>query len=270
MKLLVFLCFFLIIALVGKSQIDPYSFGSCVVLAQKDSTILWNATGFFLKVNSSTYFITNNHVVGGQYYIDEYMSVHKHAPPRDSFPNNIRIRIYDSLIGGFRWFGLNLFNPQASPKAISFKLDTNDPTSLLDVVAIPIDVKDTVSLRWTGRYAKESFNTEQMLYPSQDLFVIGFPFDYGKANLYPLWKRGTIASEPGFNKFYIDATTRQGMSGSPVVYRSTSVLTKNGFGQYTGPQTILIGIYSAQNYPTEIGLVTKMIDVYNMLAAAYK
>lgn len=54
-----------------------------------------------------------------------------------------------------------------------------------------------------------------------ELFIVGFPFGIGAGDFLPIWKRGTIASEPNFqpnglNMFYIDATTKPGMSGSPV------------------------------------------------------
>lgn len=54
-----------------------------------------------------------------------------------------------------------------------------------------------------------------------DLFIIGYPFGLGAGDFLPIWKRGTIASEPNFwprglNMFYIDASTKSGMSGSPV------------------------------------------------------
>ena len=54
-----------------------------------------------------------------------------------------------------------------------------------------------------------------------ELFIVGFPFGIGAGDFLPIWKRGTIASEPNFqpnglDMFYIDATTKPGMSGSPV------------------------------------------------------
>ncbi len=271
MKLLLTILF-IFSSIVGKSQVDEYSLGSCLVLATKDTTYLWNATGFFLKANSSLYFITNNHVVGGQYFIDEYQAKKNtlQLPPEDSLPNSLKIRVYDSLVGSFKWFDLNLKNSIGMSRVITFQETPGNKRSLLDVVAIPIESKDTSILRWVGVYSKESFNNDLILYPSQDLFVIGFPFDYGQSNLYPLWKKGTIASEPGFTKFFIDATTRSGMSGSPVVFRNTSVVTKGGIENYTRPVSILIGIYSAQNYPTEIGQVTKMIGIYNKLLSISK
>src|SRR5690242_7246944 len=63
------------------------------------------------------------------------------------------------------------------------------------------------------------------------LFVIGYP--QNTENFYPIWKSGTIASEPnlmplGIPFFYIDATTRKGMSGSPVVFRDNKISDPKG------------------------------------------
>ncbi|MCH8223614.1 MAG: trypsin-like peptidase domain-containing protein, partial [Chloroflexi bacterium] len=54
-----------------------------------------------------------------------------------------------------------------------------------------------------------------------DLFIVGFPFGFGAGDYFPIWKRGTIASEPlfepdGLPRFYIDSSTKPGMSGAPV------------------------------------------------------
>lgn len=54
-----------------------------------------------------------------------------------------------------------------------------------------------------------------------ELFIVGYPYGIAAGDIFPLWKRGTIASEPlikpnNLSIFYIDATTMPGMSGSPV------------------------------------------------------
>ncbi|WP_244846811.1 serine protease [Caballeronia sp. SL2Y3] len=54
-----------------------------------------------------------------------------------------------------------------------------------------------------------------------DLFIVGFPYGYIPIQPFPVYKRGTIASEPLLSHedlpyFLIDANTAPGMSGSPV------------------------------------------------------
>src|SRR5438093_2550640 len=54
--------------------------------------------------------------------------------------------------------------------------------------------------------------------------VMGFPMGMASAGVMPIWTTGHVASEPELDyqdqpAFLINATTRQGMSGSPVVLR---------------------------------------------------
>ena len=55
-----------------------------------------------------------------------------------------------------------------------------------------------------------------------EVFVLGFPRGLRTQSNFPIWKRGTIATEPAIPRddgaplILIDAATRKGMSGSPV------------------------------------------------------
>ncbi|MBY0260129.1 serine protease [Methylobacterium sp.] len=59
---------------------------------------------------------------------------------------------------------------------------------------------------------------------SHDVFIVGYPLK-NSDNKLPIWKRGSIASEPripwdGKPAYLIDAASRKGMSGSPVYRRN--------------------------------------------------
>lgn len=54
-----------------------------------------------------------------------------------------------------------------------------------------------------------------------EVFIVGFPHGFGIHDFFPVWKRGTIASEPllkedGVSRFLVDAFSHPGMSGAPV------------------------------------------------------
>jgi hypothetical protein len=55
------------------------------------------------------------------------------------------------------------------------------------------------------------------------VFILGYPLGFQHFMETPIWKSGVIASEPHLettetrNRVVVDATTRQGMSGSPVI-----------------------------------------------------
>src|SRR5262249_58998676 len=84
-----------------------------------------------------------------------------------------------------------------------------------------------------------------------DVFVLGYPFGPGKTGL-PVWKRGSIASEPDLvphveNYLLVDTASRPGMSGSPVILRTYG--THVSPGEVTvaaGAANKFIGVYSGR------------------------
>lgn len=257
----------------SNSSVDTYSKISCYVDIFHENKLLGNATGFFFTTKTKVYFITNNHVVGGKFYKDEYLRDHKHVVPLDSIPNKIKIKVYGARLNQSFFITVPLINNHDTAY-IKFNNATYKNDDLMDVVAIPINdaiklqIKNTVVLR------PQDINPNIVMSPSTELFIVGFPYDYGKFNTYPIWKRGTIASEPNLksinvNNFWIDATTRMGMSGSPVYFRGSIYATKESPTTIDGKiNTFLIGIYSAQNYFEELGVVwdlSKVVDELNKL-----
>lgn len=85
-----------------------------------------------------------------------------------------------------------------------------------------------------------------------DVFVLGYPFGVGPAAL-PIWKRGSIASEPELidlndPHILIDSASRPGMSGSPVILRKWDGYHDENGNTYMagGDATRLIGVYSGR------------------------
>lgn len=251
------------------SLVDFNSLASIYVQAQKRTKPLWSATGFFLQVKHNIYFITNNHVVGGKYHTDEFKRDHKNDSIKDILPDIVKIRLYDKTLGGFKFETLGLEDSKANLLYIKIYENEKDSNSLVDAVAIPIEgVNEIITKLQINGYDSSTIG-KIPLYDSQQLFVIGYP--QNTDNFYPIWKSGTIASEPGFmsvgiSTFYIDATTRKGMSGSPVVFRDNKISDpKGGIRFLSGITTMLIGVYSAQNFNSELGVVTRIETIYNYL-----
>ncbi len=95
-----------------------------------------------------------------------------------------------------------------------------------------------------------------------DCFILGYPKGLRGAGSTPLWKRGSIASEPnlGVNGepiVLIDSATRKGMSGSPVIARHSGVYL-NGLSlndkSVLGTVQCFLGIYSGRTDDDELGL----------------
>jgi hypothetical protein len=97
------------------------------------------------------------------------------------------------------------------------------------------------------------------LAPAQDVFIVGYPYALSTGPLFPLWIRGTVASDPHFGVvvdgqqlplIFVDARTRTGQSGSVVIRHvpeGTVVPTVgNSLGITLRPQSQIVGIYSGR------------------------
>lgn len=90
--------------------------------------------------------------------------------------------------------------------------------------------------------------------PGYDVFAIGFPQGIQLMNVFPVWKRGSIASDPdlpveGHPKFYVDMAGRGGLSGAPVYRSQQGVVmepTANGHSVGFGDKTEFLGLYSGR------------------------
>ena len=108
--------------------------------------------------------------------------------------------------------------------------------------------------------------------------IIGYPGGLKGRGNFPLWKTGHIVSEPdldynGEPVFLIDATTRGGMSGSPVILRLKGGSRKRSGDRMiasTGYSTLFLGVYSGQWQYPEIGKVWKPIVIHEIFKKFFK
>lgn len=85
------------------------------------------------------------------------------------------------------------------------------------------------------------------------VFAVGYPLGVSSSGL-AVWVRGSIASEPdlehdGLPMFLVDARTRRGQSGSPVVYSNGGgrIAFRNGSLIDNGSEHVeLLGVYSGR------------------------
>ena len=137
----------------------------------------------------------------------------------------------------------------------------NGPT--INVVIIKIDNFDDVDLYFMGNdVSAELFDIEI----TNNVSIIGFPKGISTGGKFPIWKTGHIASEFELNHdnkpmFLIDASTREGMSGSPV-YCINGLSTKVGsqISMFHAITPInFLGIYAGRlGVDTEIGRVFRL------------
>lgn len=208
--------------------------------------------------------MTNNHVVGAEFYIKEYKKKHGGKYPlQDSIPNNLIVRVYGENVGEYKNMVLPLYH-RNRPVFKKYYSDSTKDYTILDVVSIPFPYKRPGFK--IAAFQQKEINKNLLLVPSTELFIIGFPMYLADVQLYPVWKRGTIANDVLFNEFLIDATTKKGMSGSPVVYRDSKLNDTAGITQLPGNVTFLVGILSSGYDGIEIQQVIKLDKIIEELS----
>jgi hypothetical protein len=132
---------------------------------------------------------------------------------------------------------------------------------------------------------------DQIIHPypmiGSEVFVLGYPRGLVHTGVFPIWKRGSIASEPQASvsldgheykeMFYVDALTKEGMSGSPVIALGKAgdqFCTDDG-GQVSLPKdsTMFVGIYAGRQgitnaeYELSLGRVWKAHEAFKLLTS---
>lgn len=208
-------------------------------------TILSSGTGFIYLFDDFYYLITNGHnITGVNPETKERLSQHAGIPDRILMkgkyqPNENSIGLINEPFYIDLYKDTNMFEPlwYVHPKH-GYEVD---------VVAVPIISKQEMR-KDIKLYPINNFDLRQDIYPvtSDEVFVLGFPFDITDNLELPIWKRGSVATEPSFNikglpKIYIDTATRSGMSGSPVIFKRTGVMETVNFKETKSLNDLLIG-----------------------------
>lgn len=248
--------------------IDPLSATALRLLPKfRDGVLsvveLATATGFTVIHESLSYLVTNWHVVTGYDPDTGQCLDKKHA----AIPNTLAVRFHaKGQLGAWTIVDLPLFDADGVPLWIEHPLG-----KAIDVVAIPIgSVPDIDVYPLDLRLA----DTDMLAEPAMPVSVIGYPLGLSAGGNWPIWKTGHIASdpdldfEPGRPAFLIDATTRSGMSGSPVVLRSNRFNTRDGNSvMSTGMSTKFMGVYAGRIHDdSEVGRVWRPFVLAELLA----
>ncbi|MBL4601526.1 MAG: trypsin-like peptidase domain-containing protein [Emcibacteraceae bacterium] len=112
-----------------------------------------------------------------------------------------------------------------------------------------------------------------------DVFVLGYPLNQSKQRNIPVWKKASIASEPyyplddHYEGFLIDCSTREGMSGAPVIARQFGFYLRQD-GEVSlkpGIHSRFLGIYSGRYTGNDLaemqlGIVWKEEHIQNIIS----
>jgi len=239
------------------AQIDQFSLVTCPLSLFFNETHLSDATGFVWQDGAQPYLITNWHVVTGRNAADgRILNAH------GGRPNEIRA-LLNTRVQHFL----------KQEHRIRIRDEDDRPVWLahpsrgraVDVVAIPLPYhgnEPIFDLHPINRYIAGQLTVRI----AAEVFILGYPFGPEPPG-YPVWKRGSMASEPdlasiGTGYYLVDTASRPGMSGSPVIRRIWNQLV-DGDRVIPAPtplRTEFVGVYSGRRYTkdqsdAQLGLV---------------
>ncbi len=237
-----------------------------------NDTSLSIGSAFFYLFENESYLITNWHIVSGRNPQTEQPLLNCGA-----IPNKLSIKVpykeksNDQSYIQWKTYLLELYEKEKPVWYVH-------PTLLekVDIACIKLRIENTAIVCANDN----SLGLEMIrIYPSLDVFILGFPFGMFGGASFPLWKRGTIASEPDIDidnlpKFYVDTATREGMSGSPVYAQEVGMIVPENAASMDdwqfGKSERFIGVYSGRigaedEFKVQIGIVWKMSAIEEIL-----
>jgi len=248
---------------------------------------LATGTGFTVLRNGKRFLITNLHNLRGKDVEGNFLGEHAVEPTHISiaaenhlFPNQGRVKTLQPLFS-------------ADGKALWLQ---HRKGTMYDVAALEITAHEgrgrmhspiTQRLERAEHVAAafrdwQVFDAEidsapmPYLRPADTVSIVGFPFGFHSRDDFPIWITGTIASEPDFDYderpvFLVDARTREGQSGSPVILHITPntsplLFTDDTVRSFRKETSFFLGIYSGRlNERSDVGVVWKGIVIKQIL-----
>lgn len=223
------------------SSFDPLSLQSLYLNVVTDGQYVFSATGFIVEHDSRYYLVTNQHVFTGiDFFTDTPLA------PDSSIPVELHLWYHGPLLGNWTVGVESLYEDDGNPRWINHRYEH------VDAAVLPLEEIPSGALVHPLDLSEE--DVDPAVIPGQTLYIVGFPYGRASTGKMPIWKTAHLASEydldvEGARAFLVDATTREGMSGAPVVLR-----TFNG-SSTENVATHFLGIYSAQYLDAEIGVV---------------
>lgn len=256
-------------------RLNPLNFAAIKLRTFYNDLHIGDATSFLIdglvNGNPNRWMVTNWHVLAGRNAENPLATLTKNG----AVPNHIKFRL--PLQFNQSEYKVKERAGQLLFEELTFKMydDSNRANwfqhklqNKVDVAVIHLsDISD-------HRYKLVSMNdlstaNNMKIEIGSDVFIVGFPLGFSHFIEAPIWKKGSIASEPFLEtpksggRVVIDATTRQGMSGSPVIMRcQTHYLSEDGSVKEFVNATRFIGIYSSRpNINVSSDLVTKIVEL---------
>jgi hypothetical protein len=226
------------------------------------SNVISRASGFVDISPGGPVLVTNRHVVTGRHQITG-SPLHKQA----MLPDEIVIWLRHTQFSLVR-HAQPLFDDDLRPRWLEH------PTlrERADLVCLPLAGLPREVRTWPRTGCVEELPVDVILSPMTSVAIIGFPFAKSAETL-PLWTSGTIASEPDFDfeelpVMLVDARTRSGQSGSPVILHvgSGGIAVEQGTRMLARPASYFLGVYSGRvNDESDLGFVWRASALEQLL-----
>lgn len=240
------------------------SVASLLLIARANGNDLSTATGFVVQRDDCSYLITNWHVVAGRSPV-----TNANLHPSGAWPDELVI-VHNAVGQLGQWVPRTepLHDSNSHPRWLEHPVHGRR----VDVVALPLSETTGVELH---SYDPWEAGQDFALGVSTGLSIVGFPFGLTGGGAFGIWVQGTIATEPevdfdGVPCFLIDSRTRQGQSGSPVLFYARGGMVPMADGStamFAGEVRKLMGVYSGRiNDQSDLGIVWKASVVPEIVA----
>jgi hypothetical protein len=235
------------------TRFDTLFFASCFVEACRGE-LSHQASGFFWRHASQPVFVTNWHVVTGNHAFSGLSKT-------GWAPEKLIVQYWERALPSNRLIGDQTQFFQRPAIELPLSDENGHPTwhqhqqfaeQRIDVVTIQVPTGRDVS----RIFCVNDYRFEDLFHTSGgSVFVVGYPLKpQGQELNFPIWKRGSIASEIllpwrfKYPAFAIDARTSGGMSGSPVFARviGPAVLKDLRTNINAAVTTEFLGVYSSR------------------------
>lgn len=236
------------------NEIDPFSLATIPIQQLANAQPMRSATAFVWKEGSQHYLITNWHVITGRNAATGKLET-------EARPDTLRA-LFNIRTGDFgkQQYDIKIRDDDGRPRWLVYPGRERG----IDVVALPLPMSadDPVMTMFP---INSVTSPPLRICIGMDVFILGYPFG-AEPPAFPVWKRGSIASEPDLVRlttgyYLVDTASRPGMSGAPVILRSwTNDFVEGRIRAISDkPATNFIGVYSgrlgAPSSDAQIGMV---------------